>query len=146
MSFLESKVKGSIAVGRGDGVGILPVGPDGQVIIADSTQPLGVKYGNNASAVAMSMESLALTQYFSNLGLKPSVQIKSMTESLDTFDGVSSRTSPSLQIPARGSTTLRTRWCSASPAAHTAQTTFSGTDASGRRWTVTGPTVRLLAR
>ena len=89
MSFLESKVKGSIAVGRGDGVGILPVGPDGQVIIADSTQPLGVKYGNNASAVAMSMESLALTQYFSNLGLKPSVQIKSMTESLDTFDGVS---------------------------------------------------------
>lgn len=44
MSFLESKVKGSIAVGRADGVGILPVGSDGDVLTADSTQPLGVKY------------------------------------------------------------------------------------------------------
>lgn len=70
-----------------------------------------------------------------------------VTERVDSFDGVvTSRTNPALQIAAGGSTTLRTRWCSTSAAAHTAQTTFSGTDASGRTWTVAGPTVRLQAR
>jgi hypothetical protein len=70
-----------------------------------------------------------------------------VTERVDTFDGaVTSRTNPGLRIAANGSTTLRTRWCSSSPAAHTAQTTFSGTDANGRSWTVVGPTVRLQAR
>jgi hypothetical protein len=70
-----------------------------------------------------------------------------VTERVDTFDGaVTSRSNPSLQIRANGSTTLRTRWCSSSAAAHTAQTTFSGTDANGRSWSLAGPTVRLLAR
>ena len=70
-----------------------------------------------------------------------------VTERVDSFDGaVTSRSTPSVQIPANGSTTLRTRWCSSSSAAHTAQSNFGGTDANGRRWTVTGPTVRLLAR
>jgi hypothetical protein len=70
-----------------------------------------------------------------------------ITERVDTFDGaVASRTSPSLRIAAKGSTTIRTRWCSSSAAAHTAQTTFRGTDANGRTWSVTGPTVRLLAK
>jgi hypothetical protein len=70
-----------------------------------------------------------------------------VTERVDTFDGaVTSRTNPGLRIAANGTTTLRTRWCSSSAAAHTAQTTFSGTDASGRTWTLAGPTVRLQAR
>jgi hypothetical protein len=70
-----------------------------------------------------------------------------VTERVDTFDGaVTSRTNPDLRIAANGSTTLRTRWCSSSSAAHTAQTSFRGTDANGRSWSVTGPTVRLSAR
>jgi hypothetical protein len=70
-----------------------------------------------------------------------------VTERVDSFDGVvTSRSNPSLRIAASGSTTLRTRWCSSSASAHTAQTTFSGTDANGRSWNLTGPTVRLLAR
>jgi len=70
-----------------------------------------------------------------------------ITERVDTFDGaVTSRTNPGLRIAANGSTTLRTRWCSSSAAAHTAQTTFNGTDANGRSWTLAGPTVRLQAR
>ena len=70
-----------------------------------------------------------------------------ITERVDMFDGaVTSRTNPSLRIAANGSTTVRTRWCSAAATAHTAQTNFSGTDANGRSWTFTGPMVRMQAR
>jgi hypothetical protein len=70
-----------------------------------------------------------------------------VTERVDSFDGaVTSRTNPGIQIAANGSTTIRTRWCSASASAHTAQTNFAGTDAGGRSWSVTGPTVRLNAK
>jgi hypothetical protein len=70
-----------------------------------------------------------------------------ITERVDSFDGaVTGRSNPNLRIAASGSTTIRTRWCSSSASGHTAQTTFSGTDANGRSWSVTGPVVRLSAR
>ena len=70
-----------------------------------------------------------------------------VTRRVDTFDGAAgSATNPNLRIAANGSTTLRTRWCSVSPSAHTAQSTFSGTDANGKAWSVTGPLVRLSAK
>ena len=70
-----------------------------------------------------------------------------ITERVDSFDGaVTSRSNPGIRIPPNGSTTIRTRWCSSAATAHTAQTNFSGTDANGNTWNVTGPTVRLNAR
>ena len=70
-----------------------------------------------------------------------------VTRRVDTFDGVAgSATNPNLRIASNGSTTIRTRWCSVSSSAHTAQSTFSGTDANGKTWSVTGPLVRLQAR
>jgi hypothetical protein len=70
-----------------------------------------------------------------------------ITRRVDTFDGAAgSATNPNLRIAANGSTTIRTRWCSVSSSAHTAQSTFSGTDANGKSWSVTGPLVRLQAR
>jgi hypothetical protein len=69
-----------------------------------------------------------------------------VTERVDSFDGVvTSRSNPGLRIAANGSLTVRTRWCSASASAHTAQTNFSGTDANGKTWSVTGVAVRLQA-
>src|SRR5204863_7805744 len=66
---------------------------------------------------------------------------------VDTFDGAAgAATNPNLRIAANGSTTIRTRWCSVSAAAHTAQSSFSGTDANGKAWSVTGPLVRLNAK
>jgi len=70
-----------------------------------------------------------------------------ITRRVDTFDGVAgSATNPNLRIAANGSTTIRTRWCSVSSSAHTAQSSFSGTDANGKTWSVTGPLVRLQAK
>ena len=70
-----------------------------------------------------------------------------VTRRLDTFDGAAgSATNPNLRIAANGSTTVRTRWCSVSASAHTAQSTFSGIDANGKTWSVTGPLVRLQAK
>jgi hypothetical protein len=70
-----------------------------------------------------------------------------VTRRIDTFDGVAgSATSPNLRIAANGSTNISTRWCSVSSAAHTAQSSFSGTDANGKAWSVTGPVVRLSAK
>jgi len=70
-----------------------------------------------------------------------------VTERVDSFDGAAgSRSNPGLRVPANGSLTVRTRWCSATAAAHTAQTNFSGTDANGRSWNTGGPVVRLMAR
>ena len=70
-----------------------------------------------------------------------------VTRRVDTFDGAAgSATNPNLRIAASGSTTIRTRWCSVAATAHTAQSTFSGTDASGKAWSVTGPLVRMNAR
>lgn len=46
MSFLTSKTKGAISVGRGGGFDVLPVGADGQVLTADSAQAIGVKYAD----------------------------------------------------------------------------------------------------
>jgi hypothetical protein len=70
-----------------------------------------------------------------------------VTRRVDTFDGAAgSATNPNLRIAANGSTTIRTRWCSVTAAAHTAQSSFSGTDANGKTWSVTGPLVRLNAK
>jgi hypothetical protein len=70
-----------------------------------------------------------------------------VTQRVDAFDGASSApTNPGLRIAANGSTTIRTRWCSVSAAAHTAQSNFSGTDVNGKTWSVIGVVVRLLAK
>jgi hypothetical protein len=70
-----------------------------------------------------------------------------VTRRVDTFDGAAgSATNPNLRIAAGTSTTVRTRWCSVASTAHTAQSTFSGTDANGKAWTATGPVVRMNAK
>jgi hypothetical protein len=70
-----------------------------------------------------------------------------LTERVNSFDGVaSSPTNPGLTVPANGSVTVTTRWCSATDGPHTAQSNFSGRDASGNAVTLTGPVVQLRAK
>jgi hypothetical protein len=53
MSHLDSKVKGSATIGRGNVFGNVPVGPDGDVLIADAASASGVKFEAPASLAGL---------------------------------------------------------------------------------------------
>jgi len=67
------------------------------------------------------------------------------TSRIDSFDQrvVNTTTNLSLAVPAKGSLAIASRWCSSAAVSHTAQTTFTGTDSSGKAIIVDGPVVNL---
>ena len=69
-----------------------------------------------------------------------------LTNRVDTFDGwpVYERSNLNIVVPANGTITIKTRWCSASSSEHNAHTTFSGRDAKNNPVTATGGVVKLL--
>ena len=66
---------------------------------------------------------------------------------IDAFDGFvkNNLKGLSISVPPGGSITLSTRWCSSTNARHTAQHTFTGTDARGNSITLQSPVVSLMA-
>jgi hypothetical protein len=69
-----------------------------------------------------------------------------ITNRIDLFDDRETNNVGNLNIvvPANGTATVRSRWCSSTRAEHSSQTRFTGTDAAGRPVTVLGPRVRLM--
>jgi hypothetical protein len=69
------------------------------------------------------------------------------TQRIDLFDERETNNIGNLNlvVPANGTASIRSRWCSSNRAAHTAQTRWTGTDAAGRSVTVLGPRVTLSA-
>jgi hypothetical protein len=67
------------------------------------------------------------------------------TSRIDKFDGreVNKPTGLNLVVPANGSLTVPTKWCSSAAVFHTAQTTFIGTDAKGNAITIDAPVANL---
>ena len=67
-----------------------------------------------------------------------------LTNRIDLFDDrETNNRAVNIVVPANGSTTIQTRWCSSARTGHSAQTRWTGTDASGRSITVLGPRVTL---
>jgi len=67
-----------------------------------------------------------------------------LTNRIDLFDDrETNNRAVNIVVPANGRTTIATRWCSSARTAHSAQTRWTGTDASGRSITVLGPRVAL---
>jgi len=65
----------------------------------------------------------------------------------DSFDGrVTNDGAADITVPAKGTVTIRSRWCSASSVSHTAVSTFSGTDANGHTINASGGTVQMRSR
>ena len=69
-------------------------------------------------------------------------------ERVDLFDGKQvNKTGVTIDVVARSTTTIRSRWCSASSATHTAQTNFTARDAAtGRTFAQDGPIVNLMKK
>ena len=70
------------------------------------------------------------------------------TQRIDLFDNsrTNDRSDLNIELPANGSITLRTRWCSATSVEHTAESRFSGKDAAGNEISVTSGVVRLMKK
>jgi len=69
------------------------------------------------------------------------------TSRTDMFDGrVTNNGAADISVPAKGTATIKSRWCSAASVSHTAKTTFTGTDANGHTIVVTGGDVQLRSR
>jgi len=67
-----------------------------------------------------------------------------LTNRIDLFDDrETNNLGVNIVVPANGSTTVRSRWCSSTRAAHSSQTRWTGTDAAGRSISVLGPKVIL---
>ena len=67
-----------------------------------------------------------------------------LTNRIDLFDErETNNRAVNIVIPANGSTTIQTRWCSSNRAQHSAQTRWTGTDAGGRTVIVLGPRAML---
>ena len=69
------------------------------------------------------------------------------TARTDMFDGrVTNNGSADISVPAKGTFTIKSRWCSAQGVSHTARSTFTGTDANGHPVTASGGDVQLRSR
>jgi len=69
------------------------------------------------------------------------------TNRTDSFDGrVTNNGAADISVPAKGSVTIKSRWCSAASVSHTAKTTFSGTDTNGHTINASGGDVQLRSR
>ena len=69
------------------------------------------------------------------------------TNRTDMFDGrVTNNGATDISVPAKGTVTIKSRWCSAASVSHTAKTTFSGTDANGHTINASGGDVQLRSR
>jgi hypothetical protein len=69
------------------------------------------------------------------------------TARTDAFDGrVTNNGTADVSVPAKGTATIKSRWCSAASVSHTAKTTWTGTDANGHTIVATGGDVQLRSR
>lgn len=67
-----------------------------------------------------------------------------LTNRIDLFDErETNNRNVNVVVPANGSVTVPTRWCSSARGVHSSQTRWIGTDASGRNINILGPKVTL---
>ena len=91
--------------------------------------------------------TLPNTWYYDQVFTESAGAAVTLTSRIDFFDGfsVNNIQGISIDIPAKGTTALKARWCSGNATGHTAQSTFSGVDSRGNAVVVNTPVIKLMA-
>jgi hypothetical protein len=91
--------------------------------------------------------TLPNTWYYDQVFTESAGAAVTLTSRIDFFDGfsVNNIQGISIDIPAKGTTALKARWCSGNATGHTAQSTFSGVDSRGNPVVVNTPVIKLMA-
>ena len=125
-----------------------PAPPPATASIQITIEPNPVPFSGVPITDAASCASSRNTWFYDQVFKETGGAAVTFTARVDKFDDspVQSQTGISVPVPANGTLTWHSRWCSAAATAHTAQTTWTGVDANGHSVSVTGPVARLMAR
>jgi hypothetical protein len=96
---------------------------------------------------AAGCKDVKYTWYYDQVFQETGGSTVTFTQRIDLFDERETNNIGNLNmvIPANGTNSIRSRWCSSGKAPHSAQTRWTGTDAAGRTVSVLGPKVTLSA-
>ena len=110
-------------------------------------RPNPVQFSDAALTDAASCAGSPNTWFYDQVFTETSGVAVKFTNRTDMFDGrVTNNGGTDISVPAKGTVTIKSRWCSAASVSHTAKTTFTGTDANGHTITASGGDVQLRSR
>jgi hypothetical protein len=110
-------------------------------------RPNPVPFSGAPITDAASCAGSANTWFYDQVFTETSGVAVKFTNRTDMFDGrVTNNGGTDISVPAKGTVTIKSRWCSAAAVSHTAKTTFTGTDANGHTVTASGGDVQLRSR
>jgi hypothetical protein len=111
-----------------------------------TVNPNPVEHNGTPITDAAGCRNVAYTWFYDQQFRETGGSTVTFTNRIDLFDDrETNNTATNLVVPAGGTASIRSRWCSSNKAQHSAQTRWTGTDAAGRSITVLGPRVTLSA-
>ena len=117
--------------------------PTGAVTIALNPDP--VPHSGQPITDAAGCANVRYTWFYEQVFRETGGSQVTFTNRIDLFDErETNNVSANIVVPANGSFTIRSRWCSSDRREHSAQTRWTGTDAAGRAIVVLGPRARLM--
>ena len=118
--------------------------PAGAVTITINPNP--VPHSGARIADAPGCANVQFTWFYDQVLQETGGSAVTFTNRIDLFDDrETNNRAINVVVPANGSVTVGSRWCSSNRAAHSSQTRWTGTDAAGRSISVLGPRVILNA-
>ena len=118
--------------------------PTGAVTITVNPDP--VPHSGQPITDAAGCANVRYTWFYDQVFQETGGSQVTFTNRIDLFDErETNNVSTNIVVPANGSFTMRSRWCSSDRREHSAQTRWTGTDAAGRTIVVLGARARLMA-